>query len=232
MRSRSLILSLIVLILISIGCSRDSFAIHSTTLLPSIVATHSASVNSTIAEGLAIAISADPLTKDEIYQLSITSPSATFVWEPLVTPFLAADRWFIGSSDLLLPPDTALEVGTYEVEIFLPDGRRFVQQVTYDRTRRTLQEASLFVASLAPVTWEYVNNRWRLSGYAEDEDQPWRYTFYDANHKVLYTQESASAYLENQALDDGKIKELTTSIIASRFNDNQTMLFVVRTFFT
>ncbi len=232
MRYLPLWLCSIICLVLSGGCSRDSFSISSITLLPTVVATHSDSPNSSLSEGLAVVVLASPLAKGQQYQLSVTPPTAPYAWEVVVSPFEAADLWFMASPDLLLPPDFELESGVYEVEVFIPDGRRFFQNVEFNRSKPALSLAGAQVAALEPLEWYYQGDAWVLTGYASKEQHMWRYTFYDSSDTIIYIKESADAVLGDAILHDGKIKESTTSVIASRFDDALGVYFVVRTLFT
>jgi len=225
------LLSAVLLVLVA-GCSRDEFSVTNVSMIPLVVATHGDSVRSTLSEGYMLAISAGPLASEDQYQVSVKSPSGSYSWEFFAQPMDVGGAMLLGKSDLLYPPDIPLESGTWQVEVFLSDGRRFVEVLQFARSEDLFAPASMEIASMRPAEWATDGNGHQmLYGVDPDSGKNWTYAFYDSAGILLHTLESASMENSDSKLSDTGIREKTASIIASRFDATSGLYHVVRTLF-
>ncbi len=209
---------LLLLLLLLMGCNRESFDLEGSSLYPMVVATHTQRGDSFLTEGVALTLLGSSFDKNKEYQFSLKSPQENYVWERMVTPFESSGLLYLGSNDLLLPPEESLEGGVWSVELFLPDGRQRGQEIEFSPSRRTIDEALVSVSMLSPLEWELSDAGWSLNLYEGD----WRYT--------LYGPTSAHSF-ESEFSVDEKVKEETTMAVALRYDEATNIFYVVRTIF-
>ena len=227
----AVLLSAVLLILVA-GCSRDEFSVTKVSMIPMIVATHGDNVRSTLSEGFMLAISAGPLAAEDQYQVSVKSPGGSYSWEFFAQPMDVGGALLLGKSDLLYPPDIPLESGNWQVEVFLSDGRRFEEALQFVRSEDLIAPVSMGIASMRPAEWATDGNGHQvLYGVDPDSDENWTYTFYDSAGILLHTLESPLMEISDGKFSDTGIQEKTASIIASRFDANLGLFYVVRTLF-
>ncbi len=225
----AMVLSAVLLILVA-GCSRDEFSVTNVSMIPMVVATHGDVVRSTLSEGFMLAISAGPLASEDQYQVSVKSPDGTYSWEFFAQPMDVGGAMLLGKSDLLYPPDIPLDSGTWQVEVFLSDGRRFEEELQFVRSEDLFAPASMEIASLKPAEWAIDGNGHQvLYGVDSDSGENWTYTFYDSAGGLLHTMESPLMEISDSKFADNGIREKTASIIASRYDANSGLFYVVRT---
>ncbi|MFA5467583.1 MAG: hypothetical protein WC224_00830 [Sphaerochaetaceae bacterium] len=209
----------LLLLLLLIGCTRGSFALEKVSLYPTVVVTHQTSGTSYINEGVALVILGAPFQEDKQYQISLTSPSGDFVWEKMVKPFKAGDLLYVGASDLLLPPAVSLEKGRWHVELFLPDGKKHSEELTFSPSL----ESAMTKASLwPPLEWEKVEEQWRVKGY----EGLWHYSLYSAGNRLLFSKETSKAFSVNP-----EVKAESAYIVALHFDEATGVYTIVRTYF-
>jgi len=197
-----------------------------------VVATHGERVRSTLSEGFMLAISAGPLVAGDQYQVSVKSPGGTYSWEFFAQTMEVGGALLLGKSDLLYPPDIPLESGTWQVEVFLPDGRRFEEKLQFVRSKDVFVPASMEIASLRPSEWAIDEQDHQvLYGVDPDSGETWTYGFYDTAGNLLHTLESPLMEITDSKFDDTGIRENTACIIASRYDVNSGLFHVVRTLF-
>lgn len=221
-----------VLVVLVAGCSRNEFTVTDVTMIPMVVATHGNGVRSTLSEGFMLAISAGPLEDEDQYQVSVTSPDGTYAWEFFAQTMEVGTATLLGKSDLLYPPDIPLESGTWQVEVFLSDGQRIEQQLRFVRSEKQFAQASMKIASLMPTEWATDSNGQHvLYGVDPDSGENWTYAFYDAAGILLHTLESQLMEISDSMFAESGIREKTASIIASHFDSDSGMFYVVRTLY-
>ena len=211
-------LPILLLITLVLGCNRESFDLEQSTLIPIVVATHSQSGDSMLSEGVALALLGSSFDKSKEYQFSLSNPSETYVWERMVTPFSSNDLLYVGSNDLLLPPDETLEGGLWQVELFLPDGRKRSQEIEFSPSRNSLDEALFKVSILPPLEWEARDNKWTITPYEGE----WLYTLYGPTKVNSF---------RGEVVVDTKTKGETKAIVALYYDEVKHLYYVVRTLF-
>ena len=211
-------LPILLLITLVMGCNRESFDLEQSTLIPIVVATHSQSGDSMLSEGVALALLGSSFDKSKEYQFSLSSPSETYVWERMVAPFSSNDLLYVGSNDLLLPPDETLEGGLWQVELFLPDGRQRSQEIEFTPSRATLDEALFKVSLLPPLEWEASDKGWHIDPYEGE----WLYTLYGPTKVNSF---------RGEVVVDAKTKGETAAIVALHYDEGSHLFYVVRTLF-
>lgn len=211
-------LPILLLLLLLVGCNRESFDLEGSSLYPMVVATHTQKGDSFLTEGVALTLLGSSFDQEKEYQFSLKSPREDYVWERMVYPFESSGLLYLGSNDLLLPPEETLEGGVWSVELFLPDGRQRGQEIEFSPSRRTLDEALIGVSILAPLEWELSDKGWSFNLYEGE----WRYT--------LYGPTPAQSF-ESEFSVNEKVKKETTLVVALRYDEAANLFYVVRTIF-
>jgi hypothetical protein len=211
-------LPILLFLLLLMGCDRESFDLEKASLYPMVVATHSQKGDSFLTEGVALTLLGSSFDSEKEYQFSLKSPQENYVWERMVYPFEASGLLYLGSNDLLLPPEETLEEGIWSVELFLPDGRQRGQEIEFSPSRRTIDGALLAVSMLPPLEWELSDRGWSFNLYAGE----WRYT--------LYGPTPAKSFKSKFTVDE-KVKEETALAVALRYDEAANLYYVVRTIF-
>ncbi len=211
-------LPLLLLLALLMGCNRESFDLEQSSLYPIVVATHTRQGDSYLGEGVALTLLGSSFDSDKEYQFSLKSPHESYVWERMVRPFESSGLLYLGSNDLLLPPEETLEGGVWSVELFLPDGRQRSQDIEFSPSRRTLNQALLEVSMLSPLEWELSGGGWSFDLYEGE----WHYTLYGPTPPKSF---------QRKFTVDEKVKGETTAVVALRYDETVNLFYVVRTLF-
>lgn len=220
---RASLLVLATLCIIFSSCTRSVFTIGDVHFHPVVVASHHLGHGvSTISEGIGLLVFADPLEEDAVYQVIVTEPSGNRYWEFSTVPVSVAAVQALVKTDLLLPPDRKLESGIYQVEVFLPDGRRFETPFTLQRPSHELDRVLAIVAAFDPPVW--IDGSAFLRGVSDVSTLPWTYVFYDIDGTELVRLESDEETIPTLQA----VREQASLVIAMRLDEASGIRLVVR----
>lgn len=222
---------LVLLVLSSVACTRDSATITSVDVKPLVAATFGAKVGPTLSEGVVVVVQSNPLEKDELYQMAVTSPKQAYRWERSVQPFTVGDLLYLGMNDLLLPADLKLEQGIWSVEIFTPEGERISETFDFNRPFSALTKGHMAVSIAADMAWESHDGKSLFRGIGTDDSPIWHYRFYDVDENILAVLDSTDSLIQSPLFDDHTLQERTHMVVAMRFDDESGIYLMVRKLF-
>ena len=221
MRTYPFIVLLTSLVLLISGCERQELSIIAVETTPIASVTTLVSSESIVCEGLMILVQIDDLKSAETFQVAVQSPDQQFRWEHMVPVHNEDHRAVLPLPALLLPVDTTVPTGTWEIEVYSSDGKRLAETFTVVRSPLSWNQSYLALGFLDPIQWvSDEQNSWKLNGLASG----WNYRLFSSAGEPVYTIEDPQA----PELTTGALRDQAYSIIGLTYDEKSNMYLMIR----
>lgn len=127
-------LVVLLVLLLFISCSRKEVYLDNVVTYPVVIASYwDEKELAYLNEALALMIFSNQFELDEVYEVTLTSPSKQFSWHFKSKAVEVADLKALVKNDLLIPTEFSLESGLYKIEILFLDGQLIEETFTFNR---------------------------------------------------------------------------------------------------
>lgn len=217
--------------LLIVSCERSRFDIGTVVTYPVVARSYTGDGLSYCSEGIAVTVEIDTDVTDKNYHLKMIAPDKSIMWECFCTPYASGSLWHIGTSEFLLPPDMPLPVGSWTVEIGLPDGR--IKQ--YPIEVESISDDVRLYDTIPELVWEYTDEKRSLELMSNDQIAPadldWNIYLFDDNDSLLSSARYIGTSVYTERSNDTEKRNKIVRAVYLAFDKKSGVLLVGRTIF-
>ncbi|MDD3996078.1 MAG: hypothetical protein WC129_04700 [Sphaerochaetaceae bacterium] len=226
-----LLCTICVLIFLMVSCERSRFDIGTVVTYPIVARSYTGDGLSYRSEGIAVTVEIDTNVTDKDYHVTLIAPDASFTWECFCTPYTSGSLWYISLSEFLLPPDMPLPVGSWIIEIGLPDGQ--IKQYPID-VKSISADVRLY-DTIPELVWEYKDERRSLELMFNEQIAPsdldWNIYLFDDNDLLLSSARYTGTSVYTERSNDTEKQSKIVRAVYLTFDKQSGVLLVGRTIF-